>query len=81
MMCVKCDRLVRLGVYVKTGCPDRGMICWPCHLGEEEGRRGNFGVGQCAISALKLKAFGGHGGMQMEYETICALTASNLNGH
>ncbi len=37
MICVKCDRLVRLGVYVVTGEPDKGMICWPCHLeGEEE---------------------------------------------
>ena len=32
MMCVRCDRLIRLGVYVEVGCPDRLMICWPCHL-------------------------------------------------
>ena len=36
MMCVKCDRLVRLGVYGTTGKPNQGMICWPCHLESEE---------------------------------------------
>ena len=36
MMCLICDRLVTLGVYVEHGNPSMGMICWPCHLLKED---------------------------------------------
>lgn len=38
MMCVDCDRLVRLGVFVSP--PDlTKMRCWPCHLLIEDGEQ------------------------------------------
>jgi len=32
MNCLTCSRLVTLGVYAVMGAPEKGMICWPCHL-------------------------------------------------
>ena len=35
-MCVRCDQLVRLGVFVIEGEPASGMLCWPCVIKEAE---------------------------------------------